>query len=831
MCCVDFSSAAPTSTMTNDEDFKRRLHAYVAVFGLPVSIILLAFFTYASNIASDFNGTFGNIVNTFTLLPIILCLVPFASLGLLWRRYFTRGQSLAAGLLSILFFPVGWLWTPFFLRDWYRVSKLERMGLRQALVFQFAFPFCSTEQISRRLRTLDNEGLVLAFHLPDHTPLAKSMLDREIRVRGLADQLQPDWLPSASRSTVPPNVFRVVSAQSYHFIGLRKESFFRVIRALTIAAVVALPFLFLLEYIVTSASQRGFWYGLMPGSELQLIMKWTTGAFFAPSILMLGVLISFYFSYLAIAFTIGAFYFRNHSGRILLLRPFGHKQMTLSLKKVIWWYLAPFGHVTTLSDRNYKPNLFLDGLFKVFAYLRFIVGPIVRPSYRLASVKTEHSYFMLANSLTKKYRLSTLSLSCGAQAFNVRTIDDWWKACVNLLLNSSDIVVMDVSRVSTGSAWEIERLQSTGFLKNCIFIVQENYQREGQECLQRLLPGGTQPRLYAYRETGEMLDVNGFEATLQECFSRSLATWGKSWTARPGQSISTMVPGSAGRAATRDPAPMRQSFVDQPSPGRQRDMLQLVPQQGGAAISIATERLSSPKGVTLGRASGVDVIVKDNSISKRHARLSLTADGRLRVEDLGSSNGTWKGKSRISIETFASGDLIRIGDVDFNVSIAASAKAPSTPPSGGIINQMQEDFGIIASGEIFQLARTPGTPSASPNAGRAFASTTERGWILSGFDEAGKALQYQLRPAHNTPETIWTVGRRSGEADLVISHSTISTRHARLRYSAERGIELCDLGSGNGTKVDGKSVGRDYVPVTNARKIEFGDAKVALSRA
>ena len=166
--------------MVEDEHFKRRLHAYIAVFSLPIGIVLMAiaaafidpFDEYKKILTSGVSGTLTNDILKYWM---VFCLIPFAFQGLFWRRFLSRKLSAIAGSISTFIFPPGWLWLPYFWRDLYRVNRLERMGLRQALVFQFAFPFCTTEQISRRLRMLDNEGLVMAYHLPDHTPAANGV--------------------------------------------------------------------------------------------------------------------------------------------------------------------------------------------------------------------------------------------------------------------------------------------------------------------------------------------------------------------------------------------------------------------------------------------------------------------------------------------------------------------------------------------------------------------------------------------------------------------------------------------------------------------------------
>jgi signal transduction histidine kinase/ActR/RegA family two-component response regulator len=65
---------------------------------------------------------------------------------------------------------------------------------------------------------------------------------------------------------------------------------------------------------------------------------------------------------------------------------------------------------------------------------------------------------------------------------------------------------------------------------------------------------------------------------------------------------------------------------------------------------------------TIGRSIGCDVLVDNEEISRRHARLERVGTG-YRIEDLGSSNGTFVNGERVVGPTeLAFGDSIRIGD-------------------------------------------------------------------------------------------------------------------------------------------------------------------------
>ena len=79
------------------------------------------------------------------------------------------------------------------------------------------------------------------------------------------------------------------------------------------------------------------------------------------------------------------------------------------------------------------------------------------------------------------------------------------------------------------------------------------------------------------------------------------------------------------------------------------------------------ERCAAPGGFVLGRDSAlVDATLDHRSVSRRHARLTRR-DGRLRVEDLNSTNGTRVNGRRLepfAPRVLAPGDAVALGDVD-----------------------------------------------------------------------------------------------------------------------------------------------------------------------
>jgi DNA-binding NtrC family response regulator len=84
---------------------------------------------------------------------------------------------------------------------------------------------------------------------------------------------------------------------------------------------------------------------------------------------------------------------------------------------------------------------------------------------------------------------------------------------------------------------------------------------------------------------------------------------------------------------------------------------------------------SNPSSVLLGQSEACEVRLSDRSVSRRHAALEVTG-GKLRVTDLGSSNGTSIQGLSI-VDAFCSGgELLRVGTTALRVEVRASIRAP-----------------------------------------------------------------------------------------------------------------------------------------------------------
>ena len=70
--------------------------------------------------------------------------------------------------------------------------------------------------------------------------------------------------------------------------------------------------------------------------------------------------------------------------------------------------------------------------------------------------------------------------------------------------------------------------------------------------------------------------------------------------------------------------------------------------------------LTSDKDLIIGRAPENDVFIEDQNVSKRHARVVISPEGAVLVEDMGSTNGTYVNGEKITRRALRDGDNILI---------------------------------------------------------------------------------------------------------------------------------------------------------------------------
>lgn len=97
------------------------------------------------------------------------------------------------------------------------------------------------------------------------------------------------------------------------------------------------------------------------------------------------------------------------------------------------------------------------------------------------------------------------------------------------------------------------------------------------------------------------------------------------------------------------------------------------------------QRYLTQSEILLGRDSHCDIPLPDDTVSVRHSRLSYH-HGQWWLEDLGSTNGTWLNKEKVSIPTVViNGDKIDCGKASIAINLGVDSTNPPTqriPNSG-----------------------------------------------------------------------------------------------------------------------------------------------------
>jgi ABC-type multidrug transport system ATPase subunit len=181
-------------------------------------------------------------------------------------------------------------------------------------------------------------------------------------------------------------------------------------------------------------------------------------------------------------------------------------------------------------------------------------------------------------------------------------------------------------------------------------------------------------------------------------------------------------------------------------------------------------------------------MIDDPEVSRVHARLQLTREGKVRLEDSHSANGTFVNEHRIQDTLLESGDSVRFG-----INPANTFKYRMRAAESGV-----------------QIPKTPRPEPATPPA----AASVRPPDTLHLQPEAEPAMRPRLQLVldqyavkdHVLEGTRMELGRLSGRGRVSIDDPSISDRHAELTLTNEGRVILRDLGSVHGTFVNGEPI-------------------------
>jgi ABC transport system ATP-binding/permease protein len=177
----------------------------------------------------------------------------------------------------------------------------------------------------------------------------------------------------------------------------------------------------------------------------------------------------------------------------------------------------------------------------------------------------------------------------------------------------------------------------------------------------------------------------------------------------------------------------------------------------------------------VGRDPQSDIVINDSRVSWRHAVLRADHDAWI-LEDSGSTNGTFLGTRRIGKIEISQNCILRLGHPDDGPVMMCSVNRP-------------------------------GAVNTAPKTG------------MSSVDRRPTSVR-------RAPTRLLRIGR-APENDLVVPDLSVSRVHAELRNLGDGRYEIADLGSHNGTFVNGQRITR-ATTVTEQDLIGIGRATFRL---
>ena len=175
-------------------------------------------------------------------------------------------------------------------------------------------------------------------------------------------------------------------------------------------------------------------------------------------------------------------------------------------------------------------------------------------------------------------------------------------------------------------------------------------------------------------------------------------------------------------------------------------------------------------GITIGRDDDCDLTLDDPEVSRRHASVKLLSDGRAEIADLDSGNGTFVNDRRLrGPARLDGGEDVRVGDTTLR------AQRPGTSTvlrKEGTVLSSPATVAKSGAAEPMKLSVISG-----PDTGRVVPVTGDR--LLIG---------------------------RGDDCGLTLDDPEVSRHHASVKPLADGRAEITDLGSGNGTIVDGRRI-------------------------
>jgi ABC-type multidrug transport system ATPase subunit len=250
----------------------------------------------------------------------------------------------------------------------------------------------------------------------------------------------------------------------------------------------------------------------------------------------------------------------------------------------------------------------------------------------------------------------------------------------------------------------------------------------------------------------------------------------------------------------------------------------------------------------IGRDPESDIVVTDSRVSWRHGVLRTEGDGWV-LEDVGSTNGTYVGLKRVQRVAISSVCVVHLGNADDGPVLRCMPRsaAPPAGPGAGVRRDAPASAGPPAPAEaagpvtpvvpvepVEPVQQTPQAPAYQPPqqpppyqppqppppyqppqqapplppyqpAAQHAAALRPSAAAVAAARELLPSVDVRPTSRMPLPAKAMRIGRIP-DNDLVLPDLDVSRHHAELRKSPSGTYEIVDLGSHNGTYVNGRQV-------------------------
>jgi ABC transport system ATP-binding/permease protein len=219
-------------------------------------------------------------------------------------------------------------------------------------------------------------------------------------------------------------------------------------------------------------------------------------------------------------------------------------------------------------------------------------------------------------------------------------------------------------------------------------------------------------------------------------------------------------------------------------------------------------RLESGTEYRIGRDPAADIVLSDARVSWHHAVLKTDGAGWV-LEDTGSRNGLFVGTEQTRRVDIRTNCVVRIGNPDDGPVLRFEPQLPPEPPPVPVPApapvRVPERAPVRISGG---MVREP--------------VQEEQAEILASLPSVDRRPTARMP----LPSKVMRIGR-TPDNDLIVSDLGVSRKHAELRKSPTGRYEIIDLGSHNGTFVNGSRI--DRAELGDSDIISIGHATFRLA--